>query len=139
MVSVKAVGARHGKEWTSRQLIPEGEDVQSSGRGNDCKVYFAEERSSAELPAGATPSETGNQVPEYLRCMFPAEGTLTPREQALVMEALVMEYEDIFVGPDAAPGFTDLITHKIDTEDVMPIKQNYYRCLMKEREYVDAE
>ena len=79
VASVNAVGARHGKEWTSRQLIPEGEVVQSSGRGNDCKVYFAEGRSSAELPAGVTPSKTGNKVPEYLRCMFPAEGTLTPR------------------------------------------------------------
>jgi len=52
---------------------------------------------------------------------------------------LVMQYSDIFVGPDGSPGFTDLITHKIDTGDAKPIKQNYYRRSLKELEYVDAE
>jgi hypothetical protein len=87
-------------------------------------VYFTEERSSAELPAGVTPSETGNQVPGYLRCMFPAEGTLTPREQAK-LETLVMRYEDIFVAPGAGPGSTNLIPYRIDTEEAAPVRPSY--------------
>ena len=35
-----------------------------------------------------------------------------------------MQYSDIFVGPDGSPGFTDLITHKIDTGDAKPPGDN---------------
>ena len=41
--------------------------------------------------------ENSGSFPEYLRCMLPAEGELAPDEIAKV-EALVMEYRDIFVG-----------------------------------------
>jgi hypothetical protein len=143
VASVNAVGTRHGKEWTSRPLIPEGEVNESTGRGSDCKVYFTEKMVPAPRPSEPTPAEVPRRaargvVPEYLRCMFPPEGELTPGDRQK-LEDLVMEYEGIFVGPDDSPGFTDLITHKIDTGDAKPIKQNYYRRSIKERAYVEAE
>jgi hypothetical protein len=53
-------------------------------------------------------------IPDYLHVMFPPEGTLT-RKETSQLEDLVLECEDIFVGPDWSPGFTDMITHKINT------------------------
>jgi hypothetical protein len=85
-----------------------------------------------------TPARGRAPLPDNLRVMVPPEGTLT-RKETSQLEDLVMDYEDIFVGPDASPGFTDKITHKIDTGDAKPIKQNYYHRSMKEREYIDAE
>ena len=143
VASVNTVGTRHGKEWTSRQLIPEGVEDKSSGRGSDCKLYFAESKEPARRLAAPIQAESPHlaptrEVPEYLRCMFPAEGDLTP-EDMRKLEDLVMDYIGVFVGPDDSPGFTDQITHKIDTGDAKPIKQNYYRRSLKEREYIDAE
>jgi len=143
VASANVVGNKHGKEWTSRQLIPEGEEDQSTGRGSDCKLYFAERWKPAQMAAEPTQAEALStsrvrEVPEYLRCMFPAEGDLTPDDRR-ALETLVMEYVDIFVGPDDSPGFTDLLSHKIDTGDAKPIKQNYFRRSLKEREYIDAE
>jgi hypothetical protein len=40
MVAVNAMGTGHGKQWTRRQLIPEGVDNDSSGLDSDCKVHF---------------------------------------------------------------------------------------------------
>ena len=76
-----AVGGRHGKEWTSRQLIPEDGAYESVVARPDCKVYFAEEAEEpAELPVESNPAEGQDDVPDFLRCMFPADGTLTPDE-----------------------------------------------------------
>ena len=68
------------------------------------------EPTQAEVPC--TPRS--REVPRYLRGMFPAEANLTPDEMQ-ALETLVMEYEGIFVGPGQSPGFTDLLTHAIDT------------------------
>ncbi len=138
VANTNAIGTRHGMEWTSRQLIPEEKEDKSSRRQGDCKVYFAEEKAPAGLSTEPTQAGDKATVPEFLRCMFPAEETLTADEMSK-LEDLVMEYEDIFLAPDGSPGYTDLISHKIDTGDALPIKQNYYRRSMKEREYVDAE
>ena len=132
VANTNAIGTRHGMEWTSRQLIPEGEADESPKRKGDCKVYFTEEMVPAGLSTEPTQVRDPVRVPEDLRCLFPAERTLTPDEVSK-LEALVMEYEDIFVSPNGIPSFTNLISHKLDTGDVKPIKQNYYCCSMKER------
>ena len=100
-------------------------------------MYFAEDAQARPSAEPTTDGELG-EFPEYLRCLLPAEGELAPEEIAKV-EALVMEYWDIFMGPGDAPGSTDSIHHKSDTGDATPIKQNYFRRSQKEREYGDAE
>ncbi len=127
----------HGREWTSRQLIPEGESKESPLITGDCQLYFAD-GNPARLQAETERAEVIREFPEYLRCMLPAEGELTTDEVS-ELEALVTEFADLFVGPDDSLGFTDKIRHKIDTGDAKPIKQNYFRRSHKEREYVDAE
>jgi hypothetical protein len=101
-------------------------------------VYFAESMVPVEPSTKPTLAGGSASLSDHLRFMFPPEGTLI-RKETSQLEDLVMEYEDIFVGPDSSPGFTDKITHKIDTGDAKSIKQNYYRCSMKEHEYIDAE
>jgi len=137
VASVQAASTKHGKEWTSRQLIPEERVLESPERSGDC-VYFAEAKVPVRLSTEPIPAGERVAVPDYLRVMFPPEGTLS-RKETSQLESLVLEYEDIFVGPDDVAGFTDLITHKINTGDAKPIKQNYFRRSMKEREYIDAE
>ena len=52
---------------------------------------------------------------------------------------LVLEYADIFVGPDGEVGFTDKIRHRIETPDAEPIKINPRRKSEAEKEYIAAE
>ena len=52
---------------------------------------------------------------------------------------LVLEYTDIFVGPDGEVGFTDKIRHRIETPDADPIKINLQRKSEAEKEYIAAE
>ena len=95
VANTNVIGTRHGKEWTSRQLIPEEEEDELPRRRDNCKIYFAEEGITAKLPAESTqPMQTGRKattrcVPEFLRCMFPAAGTLSADEESR-LEALVM-------------------------------------------------
>jgi hypothetical protein len=107
----------------------------------DCKVYFTEEAAGAEepaeLPVELSLAEDQGTVPGYLRCMFPAEGTLTPDEIS-EMEALVMEYRDIFLGPDNSPGFHRSVVpqsghrgRQTDQADLLPMLYRgagVYRC-----------
>jgi hypothetical protein len=70
VASVNTVGTKHGKEWTSQQLIPEGVEDKSSGRGSDCKLYFADRKEPAQRPTAPIQAEVPHQaptreVPEY--------------------------------------------------------------------------
>ena len=49
-----------------------------------------------------------------------SELTSDERQQ---VEHLLLEYQDIFLGPGGKLGHTDLVTHSIDTGSHPPIKQ----------------
>ena len=58
------------------------------------------------------------RLPEHLRCMLPPVGLLTTEQLEEVVE-LVLEYQDIFIGPD---GKTNRVRHTIDVQRNLPIK-----------------
>jgi hypothetical protein len=70
--------------------------------------------------------------------MIPEDGVLTSDQERRLCE-VILSYSDIFVGPDGKVGFSDKITHKIDTGDALPVKQNYYRRSQTERDHIDKE
>ncbi len=62
-----------------------------------------------------------HKVPDFLHCMFPAEGALTPDDTSK-LEARMRECEGIFVGPRDFPGLMDIIAHTKNIGDAKPIK-----------------
>jgi hypothetical protein len=91
VASVQAASTRQGKEWISRQLIPEDGDSQSTGRGMDCCVYFAESMVPVRPSTEPTLALGRASLPDHLCVMFPPEGTLT-RKETSQLEDLVLEY-----------------------------------------------
>ena len=70
--------------------------------------------------------------------MFPAEGTLTPREQAK-LETLVMRFEDIFVAPDPGPGLHGSDPSQNRYRRGSASQAELRRRSVTEREYGDSE
>ena len=62
---------------------------------------------------GPTPSE-------HLRCMMPPEGVLEPEQVEKTIRILI-DFQDVFVGPDGKVGYNDEVTYKIETSGE-PIK-----------------
>ncbi len=82
---------------------------------------------------------TLNDVPEHLSCiMGEASENLTP-EQKLELAKILIEYEEVFVGPDGKIGKTNLVEHKIDTGDHVPIKQRARRLPFSQQGAMDKE
>ena len=61
------------------------------------------------------------EVPEHLRCMFPEAGLVTD-EQGQRVADLVMEFQDIFLKPGGKVGYTDQVTHRIETDPEVPFR-----------------
>lgn len=52
---------------------------------------------------------------------------------------LLVEYQDIFVGPDGMLGQTDVVKHKINTGSAKPVKTPPRRISPKQKEIVEKE
>ena len=79
-----------------------------------------------------------HRMPEHLRSVLPPPGTLTDFEMRRLV-ALIMEYQDVFVGPDGKVGYNSLVRHSIDTGDSVPYKCHPRKKSLVEKEYVRKE
>ncbi|MCP3853862.1 MAG: RNA-directed DNA polymerase, partial [Actinomycetia bacterium] len=52
---------------------------------------------------------------------------------------LIVEYQDVFVGADGKVGYTDIMTHKIDTGKTEPIKARTRKKSFVERDHITKE
>ena len=62
------------------------------------------------------------RVPEHLRVCLPPPESLTVKQATLIAD-LLLEYQDVFVGPDGEVGWTDVASHSINVGDAAPIRQ----------------
>lgn len=60
-------------------------------------------------------------------------------EQKLKIKHLLIEYQDIFMGPDGKLGHIDLLQHVIDTGNAKPVKQPPRRVPIAQREIIEKE
>ena len=96
---------------------------------------------SRDKPAGPTGFRRGTQVhrlPEHLRCVLPPPGTLTDYQMKRLV-GLILEYQDVFVGPDGKVGYNSLVRHKIDTGDATPYKCHPRKKSLPEKEHIRKE
>ena len=62
------------------------------------------------------------RLPEHLQCTLPADGSGLSADELNQAVDLVLEFADIFVGPDGEVGFSDKIRHRVDMPSAKPIK-----------------
>ncbi|MCP3888118.1 MAG: hypothetical protein GY702_04500, partial [Desulfobulbaceae bacterium] len=77
-------------------------------------------------------------LPQHMRCMLPPPGVLSTEELERTT-MLILEYQDVFVGADGRVGYTDQISHKIDTGEAVPIKDRLRKSSYVEREKITQE
>ena len=77
-------------------------------------------------------------MPEHLRCVLPPPEELDRRQLILLVE-LILEFQDVFVGPDGLVGRTTLLRHKIDVGDAEPFKCHPRKKSPMEREHIAKE
>ena len=82
------------------------------------------------------PKAKAEEVPEHLRGMVTDDADLSGEEQER-LNALLIEYQDCFVGGAYGLGCTHVETHEIPTGDARPIKQPARIVAFKKREAVD--
>ena len=70
--------------------------------------------------------------------MMPTDGELDPVQEQKVTK-LLLDYQDVFIGPDKKVGFTDMVTHKIDTLDAAPRRSCWFRKSFQERDAIAEE
>ena len=70
--------------------------------------------------------------------MLPPVGILTTDELGAVMD-LVLEYQDIFIGPDMKVGFTHCPKHTIDIQGHRPVMVPNRRKSPAEKEHIATE
>ena len=80
------------------------------------------------------PTNESNQMPP----VDLSNSQLDPAQKQQV-EALLIEYADIFATDDQPYGKTDLITHSIDTGDSLPVKKRAYRTSPKIRHEIEKK
>jgi len=100
------------------------------------QIYATEEKAKSKK---SYPSGAGvERLPEHLRCVLPPPGTLAEHQLNILVE-LILEYQDVFVGPDGKVGFNTLVQHRIDTGDAQPFKSHPRKKSEIERDYIAQE
>ena len=102
-------------------------------------------------PASRLDDSVLSSLPQHLHQLVPAvefgplpEGAdaryeLMTQERVKQVVDLLIEYQDVFVGPDGKVGYTDVTGHKIDTQNAEPIKARPFRKSMTEKQYIEEE
>ena len=78
-------------------------------------------------------------LPAHLTFLLDDSGSKLNGEEKRELEKLLIEFEDVFVGPDGKLGRTNLVTHSIDTGDAPPVRQRPRRVPYSQVEALDTE
>ena len=70
--------------------------------------------------------------------MLPPIGLLTTEQLESVVD-LVLEYQDVFIGPDGKVGFTNHVRHTINVQGHFPVNVPGRRKSLPEKEHITAE
>ncbi|CAC5412543.1 unnamed protein product [Mytilus coruscus] len=83
--------------------------------------------------------ESEVDLPKHLQPLIDKTSPKLTEAQRNEIKGLVLEYRDIFTGPDGKLGRTDLLQHIIDTGNAKPIKIPPRRVPMFQKEIIENE
>jgi hypothetical protein len=76
---------------------------------------------------------------EHLQCLLDKVSPKVISEQKLKIKYLLIDYQDIFRGPDGNLGHTDLVQHAIDTGNAKPVMLPTRRVTIAQRKIIEKE
>ena len=79
------------------------------------------------------------ELPEYLKPLIEQSSETLSGAQLTKLTQLLYTYQDIFKSPDGRLGRTNLVKHRIDMGNAVPIKQHPRRLPISQIEAVDKE
>ena len=138
--SVVSVG-----EVPVRIMNMNGEPVVLKKGTRVASAEAADEICSAELDkkvctlTDSIGKRTRSVLPEHLDCLVQGASKKLTESELDVLTSLLSEYSDIFATPGGPLGRTDLIRHKIDTGDAMPVRLPPRRLPPAQREIANQE
>lgn len=80
-----------------------------------------------------------SNLPNHLKSLLTNVSNKLSIVEKNELENFLLQYSDIFVGPDGELGRTDLTAHKIDTGDAKPIKLSPRRLPIFQRDVAERE
>ena len=83
--------------------------------------------------------DRGNELPEHLHIIADQYKNKLTDSQKCKVNALLIQYQDIFSTGDNDIGRTDIVKHKINTGDTKPIKQYPRRLPIHQRKEADEQ
>ena len=131
---------RCGVPWDTVRIPETGRSIP---RAQALKVESGlrtfRKREPSTMAGCIQPGSPITRLPEHLQCTLPIDGGGLSEVELNEAVELILEFADIFVGPDGQVGFTDKIRHVIETPDAKPIKINPRRKSEAEKEHIAAE
>ena len=100
---------------------------------DNIKHFQSIDDEKASMPTGP------NQVAQHLQPLLDSASETLTNEQQESLSALLIEFQDIFMGPDGKLGRTDLVKHTIDTGNAKPIKIPPRRVPQKQKQTIEKE
>ena len=88
------------------------------------------------------PGKIVSRLPEHSRCVMPPEEDDRTKLSLIQLDdavKLVLKYEDFFVGAIGKVGWTDMVTHSIDTGINRPVKQPPRRTNFEEKDQIEHQ
>ena len=86
-----------------------------------------------------TSQDNAETVPSHLKEMFENASENLTADQSNDLENVLIQYQDVFVGPDGKLGRNNWVNHTINTENTKPITIPPRRVPMKQKEIIDIE
>ena len=95
---------------------------------------------TVETPKQNTDKQTtATELPEHLKPLVEKASDSLTDEQKQSLTDLLIQYGDIFVGPDGKVGRTDIVKHTIDTGDNHPFKLPMRRQPLAQKPIIENE
>ena len=79
------------------------------------------------------------ELPEFLKPLVENTSGDLKETELFGLTRLLYQYQDIFKSPDGQLGRTNLVQHRVDTGNAVPIKQHPRRLPVSQQELVDKE
>ena len=86
-----------------------------------------------------TETNISSSLPAHLQPLLDNASPELTSQQRLALTNLLIEYQDVFVGPDGRLGRTDLVEHTIDTGSSKPIKLPPRRTSYAQKKIIEEQ
>ena len=137
MLAKSLVSTEHGE--VPLRIANVGEEPIVLQRGTVAAIIRPVSAIDGNNDEPAPPLGEADDVPEHLLAMAEEACKDLDDAQSKAVRQLIINFSDVFAGPNGELGLTNLLEHEINTGNTKPIKQHPRRQAFTRRQLVDQE